>query len=120
MRISDWSSDVCSSESQDMPDAAIATCATHIQQADALFNPSAVKVVCTLAGRALYFSRAPIPWTSDALSDDSRRLAPGLPALRHIVLYSYRASLLKQFPTMPMGPLEHFLSLDPIHIRQTP
>src|SRR3546814_14405679 len=51
---------------QDMPDAAIATCATPIQQADALFNPSAVKVVCTLDGRALYFSRAPIPWARDA------------------------------------------------------
>src|SRR3546814_16503952 len=66
---------------QDMPDAAIATCATPIQQADALFNPSAVKVVCTLDGRALYFSRAPIPWARDARPTARAPLPPALPAL---------------------------------------
>lgn len=94
------------------PDAAIATCATPIKDADALFNPSAVKVVCALNGRALYFSRAPIPWARDALADGSRRLAPGLPALHHIGLYAYRASFLAQFPNLPVGPLESFESLE--------
>ncbi|MGB3290841.1 MAG: 3-deoxy-manno-octulosonate cytidylyltransferase, partial [Burkholderiaceae bacterium] len=94
------------------PDAAIATCATPIGDADTLFNPSAVKVVCGLNGRALYFSRAPVPWARDALADGSRRLAPGLRALHHIGLYAYRAGFLARFPTLPVGPLETFESLE--------
>lgn len=94
------------------PDAAIATCATPIQDAETLFSPSAVKVVCTLNGRALYFSRAPIPWARDALADGSRSLTPGLPALHHIGLYAYRASFLARFPELPVGPLEAFESLE--------
>jgi 3-deoxy-manno-octulosonate cytidylyltransferase (CMP-KDO synthetase) len=94
------------------PDAAIATCATPIRDAHTLFNPSAVKVVCALNGRALYFSRAPIPWARDALADGSRRLAPGLPALHHIGLYAYRAGFLAQFPGLPVGPMETFESLE--------
>lgn len=94
------------------PDAAIATCATPIQDAETLFSPSAVKVVCALNGRALYFSRAPIPWARDALADGSRKLAPGLPALHHIGLYAYRASFLARFPELPVGPLEAFESLE--------
>ncbi|HWK70525.1 MAG TPA: 3-deoxy-manno-octulosonate cytidylyltransferase [Burkholderiaceae bacterium] len=94
------------------PDAAIATCATPIRDADTLFNPSAVKVVCALNGRALYFSRAPVPWARDALADGSRKLAPGLPALHHIGLYAYRAGFLARFPDLPVGPLESFESLE--------
>ncbi|MFW7341168.1 3-deoxy-manno-octulosonate cytidylyltransferase [Pollutimonas sp. H1-120] len=94
------------------PDAAIATCATPIHDAETLFSPSAVKVVCTLNGRALYFSRAPIPWARDALADGSRILAPGLPALHHIGLYAYRARFLARFPGLPVGPLEAFESLE--------
>lgn len=94
------------------PDAAIATCATPIRHAEALFNPNAVKVVCNQKGHALYFSRAPIPWARDALSDGQQRLAPGLPALHHIGLYAYKVSFLKQFPGLTAGPLEAFESLE--------
>src|SRR5690606_4606445 len=51
------------------PDAAIATRAAVITDTAALFNPSVVKVVCSHTQRALYFSRAPIPWARDALAD---------------------------------------------------
>lgn len=94
------------------PDAAIATCASPIDDAAVLFNPNAVKVVCSLKQRALYFSRAPIPWARDALADGQQRLAPQLPALHHIGLYAYRVSFLKQFPALPIGPLEQFESLE--------
>ncbi|TCT04512.1 3-deoxy-manno-octulosonate cytidylyltransferase [Paralcaligenes ureilyticus] len=94
------------------PDAAIATCASPIVQAETLFNPNAVKVVCDQRRRALYFSRAPIPWARDALADGSQQLAPGLPALHHIGLYAYRAGFLKKFPSLPVGPLERFESLE--------
>lgn len=94
------------------PEAAIATCATPIQQSETLFNPNAVKVVCNRQHRALYFSRAPIPWARDALADGQQRLAPGVPALHHIGLYAYRVSFLKKFPTLATGPLETFESLE--------
>ena len=94
------------------PDAAIATCATPILQAETLFNPNAVKVVCNRQQRALYFSRAPIPWARDALSDGQQKLAAGIPALHHIGLYAYRVEFLKKFPSLPVGSLEAFESLE--------
>ena len=69
---------------QDNPEADIATCACPLADAEALFNPNVVKVVCGADGRALYFSRAPIPWARDALASGERVLAEGLPALHHI------------------------------------
>ena len=93
-------------------DAAIATCAARITQADSLFNPNAVKVVCDQRGHALYFSRAPIPWARDALADGQRRLADGLPALHHIGLYAYRAGFLRQFPKLAQTPLERVEALE--------
>jgi len=94
------------------PEAAIATCAAPIGDAQALFNPNVVKVVCDARGGALYFSRAPIPWARDALADGQQRLAAGLPALQHIGLYAYRAGFLKRFPGLAVGTLETFESLE--------
>lgn len=94
------------------PDAAIATCACPIADADTLFNPNAVKVVCNLKQSALYFSRAPIPWARDALAQQERQLAPGLPALHHIGLYALRTDFLLAFPQLPVGPLETFEALE--------
>ncbi|TAL90552.1 MAG: 3-deoxy-manno-octulosonate cytidylyltransferase [Candidimonas sp.] len=96
----------------EQPDAAMSTCASPIIQATTLFNPNAVKVVCDQKQRALYFSRAPIPWARDALSKGGQQLAPGLPALHHIGLYAYRVGFLKKFPSLPAGPLERFESLE--------
>ncbi|ANN67670.1 3-deoxy-manno-octulosonate cytidylyltransferase [Bordetella bronchialis] len=94
------------------PDAAIATCASPVADAEALFNPNIVKAVCAADGRALYFSRAPIPWARDALADGERRMAPGLPAWHHVGLYAYRAGFLRRFPALPQGMLERYESLE--------
>jgi len=94
------------------PDAAIATCAARLQSAESLFQPHVVKVVCDRACRALYFSRAPIPWARDALADGVQVLAQGLPALHHIGLYAYRAGFLRTFPALPAGTLERYESLE--------
>lgn len=94
------------------PDAAIATCAAPVADAHTLFNPNAVKVVCDAHDRALYFSRAPIPWARDTLADGEQRLAPGLPALHHIGLYAYRVHFLRQFPGLPAGVLEQVECLE--------
>ncbi|MFJ1302895.1 3-deoxy-manno-octulosonate cytidylyltransferase [Pseudomonadota bacterium AL_CKDN230030165-1A_HGKHYDSX7] len=113
----------------DAPEAAIATCACPLADAQALFNPNIVKVVCTAADRALYFSRAPIPWARDALASGERVLAPGLPALHHIGLYAYRVAFLRQYPSLAQGQLERFESLEqlramehgyPIAVLRTP
>lgn len=96
----------------DTPDAAIATCACPVADSGTLFNPNAVKVVCDLNQRALYFSRAPIPWARDALSTHERVLADGLPALHHIGLYALRTQFLLQFPQLRVGPLEKFEALE--------
>ncbi|QXX78742.1 3-deoxy-manno-octulosonate cytidylyltransferase [Alcaligenes ammonioxydans] len=92
--------------------ADIATLAAPITNAETLFNPNAVKVVCDLNDRALYFSRAPIPWARDTLAQGDRILADELPALHHIGLYAYRNRFLQQYAQLPRGPLEHFESLE--------
>ncbi|AHV94253.1 3-deoxy-manno-octulosonate cytidylyltransferase [Bordetella holmesii] len=94
------------------PGADIATCACPLADAQALFNPNVVKVVCDTQDRALYFSRAPIPWARDALADGQRVMASGLPALHHIGLYAYRVGFLHRYPTLPQGQLERFESLE--------
>ncbi len=94
------------------PDAAIATCAAPVADGPTLFNSNAVKVVCDATGRALYFSRAPIPWARDALAAAPETLAPGVPALHHIGLYAYRAGFLRQFPKLSQGVLERFEALE--------
>jgi len=94
------------------PDAAMATCACPINDAETLFNPNVVKIVCTLDNRALYFSRAPVPWARDALAQNKQQLADGLPARHHIGLYALRTQFLLQFPQLPVGPLEKFEALE--------
>lgn len=92
--------------------ASIATCASHITDIGTLFNPNAVKVVCSASRYALYFSRAPIPWARDAFAHERDALPPGLRPLHHIGLYAYRAGFLRQFGNLPQGPLEQWESLE--------
>ena len=60
-------------------------------------DPNAVKVVTALDGRALYFSRATLPYDRDKA---------GTPVFKHIGLYAYRARALDLFHTLPPSPLE--------------
>ncbi len=92
--------------------AAMATCASPLTDARTFFDPNMVKVVCDVAGRALYFSRAPLPWARDAFAADRETLPAGLNALHHIGLYAYRAGFLRQFRQLPQGPLERWESLE--------
>ncbi|MGO4327357.1 3-deoxy-manno-octulosonate cytidylyltransferase [Cupriavidus sp. 2TAF22] len=100
-------------------DCAIATAAHPIGEIAEVFNPNVVKVVCDAAGRALYFSRAPIPWARDAWAGVPAQAAataqvalPGMPVLRHIGLYAYRAGFLRRFPTLAAAPLEQAEALE--------
>ena len=79
------------------PQAAIATLAEPIQDAETFFNPNAVKVVSDCNGLALTFSRAPLPWARDVFAVDRTRLPEGVPHRRHIGIYAYRAGFLHDF-----------------------
>lgn len=91
--------------------AEMATMACRIDKAEDMFNPNVVKVVCDAQQRALYFSRAPMPWDRDGFAN-KEALAEGYPALRHIGLYVYRASLLAKYADLPMSPLEQWEKLE--------
>ena len=82
-------------------------------------NPNAVKVVTATDGRALYFSRAAIPYDRDSASP---------PYWKHLGLYGYRKSTLQRFPTLAPSALEHTERLEqlrflengiPIHVEPT-
>ena len=95
----------------DEQDAPMATLAARIENADELFDPNVVKLVCAANGDALYFSRAPIPWHRDAFARD-RLALPTVDWLRHIGIYAYRAGFLRRFAAMPQGRLERSESLE--------
>ncbi|HEY7873015.1 MAG TPA: 3-deoxy-manno-octulosonate cytidylyltransferase [Rudaea sp.] len=93
-------------------DADMATLAAPVESAREWFDPNCVKVVRDLRGRALYFSRAPVPWARDALAHDRMAMPEGLEVLRHIGIYAYRAGFLKAFAHLPATPLERAESLE--------
>lgn len=101
---------------RDSPGAPMATLATPIDAAAQLFDPNAVKVVCDAAGRALYFSRAPIPWARDAFAHSRQALPSAAPWLRHIGIYAYRAGFLRRFPALPRGVLEDLEALEQLRV----
>lgn len=97
---------------RDDPDAAMATAAHPLTAAADFFNPNVVKVVCDLRGRALYFSRAPIPWDRDRFAQARDALPADFPAQRHIGLYAYRVGFLRRFGQLAPSPLERHESLE--------
>lgn len=93
--------------------ADIATVAHPIASAADFFNPNVVKVVCRADGDAAYFSRAPIPFARDHFAKDGRESLPaGLPALRHVGLYAYRAGFLRAYAGLGPAPTEQFEALE--------
>jgi 3-deoxy-manno-octulosonate cytidylyltransferase (CMP-KDO synthetase) len=95
-------------------DARIATLAVPLVDPDLLFDPNCVKLVRDAQGRALYFSRAPIPWARDAFAIHRGALpaSDGDGWLRHIGLYAYRVGALREFAGMPVGRLERIEALE--------
>jgi len=71
------------------PSAQIATLATPITSLEEFLDPNAVKVVADNAGRALYFSRAPIPWERDGAPAGLGSQTSHAGARRHVGIYRY-------------------------------
>jgi 3-deoxy-manno-octulosonate cytidylyltransferase (CMP-KDO synthetase) len=90
----------------------MSTAAHPIDSADDMFNPNVVKVVTDVRGRAMYFSRAPIPWARDAWATVRDTVPAGLPVMRHIGLYAYRASFLRRYASLEACALEQWEALE--------
>jgi 3-deoxy-manno-octulosonate cytidylyltransferase (CMP-KDO synthetase) len=91
--------------------ADMSTAAHAIDSALEFNNPNVVKVVLDVHGRALYFSRAPIPWWRDGSQPGVAALPANAP-LRHIGIYGYRVGFLRLFPQLSPAPLELTESLE--------
>jgi 3-deoxy-manno-octulosonate cytidylyltransferase (CMP-KDO synthetase) len=92
---------------RDHPDAGIATLCSAIHDPDELFDPNVVKVVRDAVGAALYFSRAPIPWSRDGFAAGRPSTLPsGAHWWRHIGVYAYRVEALRAYPRLPASALE--------------
>jgi 3-deoxy-manno-octulosonate cytidylyltransferase (CMP-KDO synthetase) len=97
------------------PECAVSTAAHPIGTVADFTNPNVVKVVVDAAGRALYFTRAPVPWWRDAYGSGVQVL-PEPPPLRHVGLYAYRAGFLRRFPALAPAPLERTEALEQLRV----
>jgi 3-deoxy-manno-octulosonate cytidylyltransferase (CMP-KDO synthetase) len=97
-------------------DVPMATCAHPLHDAADAFNPNVVKVVLDKLGRALYFSRATIPWHRDAFAQDREQLPAGYVPLRHIGLYAYSNAFLQRYPQLEPSPLETIEALEQLRV----
>jgi 3-deoxy-manno-octulosonate cytidylyltransferase (CMP-KDO synthetase) len=83
-------------------DCDIATVASKIKNFDEITNPNVVKIAIANSGRALYFSRCPIPHSKKDFDD----------YFHHIGIYAYKKSALEKFVKLPQSNLEKRESLE--------
>jgi len=82
------------------PNAAVATLATPVGSLEEFLDPNVVKVVTAHDGAALYFSRAPIPWTRDGSTAGQAGQRDFGGAMRHVGMYAYRVGALRRIAAM--------------------
>jgi 3-deoxy-manno-octulosonate cytidylyltransferase (CMP-KDO synthetase) len=96
-------------------EAVMATACHPIHDKSDFTNPNVVKVVMDVNGNAMYFSRAPIPYPRDTFGND-QGLVDGIPAYRHIGIYAYRASFLKQYANLAPAAIEQYECLEQLRV----
>jgi 3-deoxy-manno-octulosonate cytidylyltransferase (CMP-KDO synthetase) len=94
----------------------MATLGTPLKYEKDYSNPNHVKCVCDAQGRALLFSRAPIPYFRDSQGLFDAAKAAQLPLLIHLGLYAYRRDFLEAFSKMPPGRLEQVEKLEMLRV----
>ncbi|GAB3293921.1 3-deoxy-manno-octulosonate cytidylyltransferase [Pseudidiomarina andamanensis] len=94
--------------------AQMATLAVPISSLEEVQSPHAVKVVTDVNGYALYFSRAPIPYERDGLTQN--RLGELADYRRHIGIYAYRAGFVWRYIEWEPSPLEQIESLEQLRV----
>ncbi|MCY3839949.1 MAG: 3-deoxy-manno-octulosonate cytidylyltransferase [Gammaproteobacteria bacterium] len=92
----------------------VATLGEPITAPGDVFDPNIVKVVADRRGRALYFSRAPIPWHRDTFGRTPPQI--GTAWRRHIGIYAYRAGALRAFVSYPPSRLEEIEALEQLRL----
>ncbi len=92
-------------------DSMMATLAVPIQSLEQWRDPNCVKVVCDKQGRALYFSRSPIPFVRDGAPDFSTGHF-----LQHLGLYAYRRDFLLKLASLPAEPIECTEKLEQLRV----
>jgi 3-deoxy-manno-octulosonate cytidylyltransferase (CMP-KDO synthetase) len=97
--------------------AGIATLATPIESLGEFLDPNVVKVVAADDGAALYFSRAPIPWTRDSVQEGAGPREFG-GAMRHVGIYAYRVGALRRLTSLPPSALESREKLEQLRALQ--
>ena len=96
------------------PDVVMSTLATPIRSREQLLDPACVKVVFDSLGRAMYFSRSPIPYPREW--HDSLLLANPPLFYQHVGLYAYRREFLMQLAEMPPAPIEQTERLEQLRV----
>ena len=96
-------------------DAGAATLSEPIEAVADVFDPNIVKVVASRSGRALYFSRAPIPWHRDTFANGQPQSLAGN-WKRHIGIYAYRTGTLRRFVSLPPSPIEQTEVLEQLRL----
>jgi 3-deoxy-manno-octulosonate cytidylyltransferase (CMP-KDO synthetase) len=96
-------------ESMASPEAQIGTLVRRIEDKEDVFNPNVVKAVLSMSGRALYFSRNPMPFVRGANHENWLQHTS---FFRHIGLYAYRPAVLREIAKLPAGKLEIAESLE--------
>lgn len=94
-------------------EAGMATLAVPITALEQWQNPNCVKVVCDVHGRAIYFSRSPIPFVRDGVPDFGAQ-PPAF--LQHLGLYAYRRQFLLHLATLTPAPLEQVEKLEQLRV----
>ena len=96
--------------------APMATLATPFRRAIDFHNPNQVKVVVRRDGRALYFSRSPMPFSRDSGSAIDDAWVAANPCFKHLGLYAYHADLLERFASLPAGRYEQIEKLEQLRV----
>jgi 3-deoxy-manno-octulosonate cytidylyltransferase (CMP-KDO synthetase) len=94
----------------------MATLATPFKTAADFANPNQVKVVTRRDGRALYFSRSPMPFARDHAGVVDEAWVLNNPARKHLGLYAYKAALIENFAKLPLGQLEQIEKLEQLRV----
>src|SRR5262249_43066153 len=97
----------------DDPDAPMATLASPIRDPSIYQDPACVKVVCSARGRALYFSRSPIPFPRDGPPNYTPAETM---AYLHLGLYAYRRDFLLELHQLPPSALEAAEKLEQLRV----
>lgn len=93
------------------PDVPMATLATPLRRAEQVADPNVVKAIVDASGRAIYFSRCPIPYDRE-----NAGVGPAGQYLRHIGIYAYRKDFLLTLTGLPQTPLEKLEKLEQLRV----